>query len=171
MRQRVGIAQALLNEPELVILDEPMSGLDPVNVVLVRRIFEELNAEGRTILLSTHMMGEAEKMVDDIVLIHGGRVVLSGELARVRSSFGKNTVHMAFDGDGAFLERLPGVARAAIQTNSAELNLAPGADAQAVLAAAVGKLRIQRFEIADPSLEEIFIASVGAGTLEKDAAS
>src|SRR5262249_42281563 len=166
-QQKVQLIGSLLHDPDLVILDEPMSGLDPVNVVLVRRIFEELKDEGRTILLSTHMMGEAEKMVDDIVLIHDGKVVLSGELSRVRSSFGKNTVHMAFDGDGAFLERLPGVARAAIQPNSAELNLAPGADAQAVLAAAIGKLRIQRFEIADPSLEEIFIASVGGHTLDR----
>ena len=166
-QQKVQLIGALLHEPDLVILDEPMSGLDPVNVVLVRRIFEELKDEGRTILLSTHMMAEAEKMVDDIVLIHGGKVVLSGELGRVRSSFGKNNVQMAFEGDGAFLERLPGVARATIQPNGAELSLAPGVDPQTVLAAAVGKLRIQRFEVADPSLEEIFIASVGGETLSR----
>src|SRR5215470_6041530 len=82
-QQKVQLIGALLHDPDLIILDEPMSGLDPVNVVLVRRIFEELKDEGRTILLSTHMMAEAEKMADDIVLIHGGKVVLSGELARV----------------------------------------------------------------------------------------
>jgi len=148
-----------------VILDEPMSGLDPVNVVLVRRILQELKGEGRTILLSTHMMAEAEKMADDIVLIHGGQVVLSGELGRVRASFGKNTVHMAFEGDGAFLRGLPGVARATVQPNIAELQLSAGADPQAILQAAVGKVKLTRFEVAEPSLEEIFIDRVGGSTL------
>ncbi len=87
-QQKVQLIGALLHDPELVILDEPMSGLDPVNVVLVRTILKELKAEGRTILLSTHMMGEAEKLVDEIVLIHEGRAVLAGELEQVRASFG-----------------------------------------------------------------------------------
>ncbi len=168
-QQKVQLIGALLHEPEVIILDEPMSGLDPVNVVLVRRIFHELKAEGRSILLSTHMMGEAEKMADDIVLIHDGRVVLSGELAKVRASFGKNTVHIDFDGNGAFLESLPGVARATVQPNNAELRLSAQADPQAILGASVGRLRISRFEIAEPSLEEIFIDRVGAGTLEREA--
>jgi ABC-2 type transport system ATP-binding protein len=161
-QQKVQLIGALLHEPDLIILDEPMSGLDPVNVVLGRRILKELAAEGRTILLSTHMMGEAEKLVDDIVLIHDGRVVLAGELAKVRASFGKNTVHLSFEGDGAFLAGLPGVARASIEPNEAELSLSPGADPQPVLIAAAPRLRITRFELATPSLEEIFIARVGS---------
>jgi len=132
-QQKVQLIGSLLHDPELVILDEPMSGLDPVNVVLVRRILQELKGEGRTILLSTHMMAEAEKMADEIVLIHQGRVVLSGELSRVRASFGKNTVHMAFEGDGAFLEGLAGVTWVAIQPNRAELKLGRGPYPQAIL--------------------------------------
>ena len=112
-QQKVQLIGALLHDPEVVILDEPMSGLDPVNVVLVRTILKELKAEGRTILLSTHMMGEAEKLVDEIVLIHEGRAVLAGELEQVRASFGTNTVHLGFEGDGAFLSGLPGVAAGA----------------------------------------------------------
>ena len=168
-QQKVQLIGALLHAPDLVILDEPMAGLDPVNVVLVRRILNELKAEGRTILLSTHMMGEAEKMVDDIVLIHEGKVVLSGELGKVRASFGKNSVQLAFEGYGAFLEELPGVARATIEPNGAELRLAPGIDPQTVLAASVGRLRISRFEVADPSLEEIFIERVGGNSLSAGA--
>ena len=168
-QQKVQLIGALLHDPELVILDEPMSGLDPVNVVLVRSILKELKAEGRTILLSTHMMGEAEKMVDDIVLIHEGKAVLAGELEQVKSSFGSNTVHLTFEGDGAFLAGVPGVAAARVDTNVAELRLAPGSDAQALLAAAVGRLRISHFEIAAPSLEEIFIERVGAGAGAKAA--
>jgi len=160
-QQKVQLIGALLHDPEFIILDEPMSGLDPVNVVLVRTILRELKSEGRTILLSTHMMGEAEKMADDIVLIHGGKVVLAGDLAEVRSSFGRNTVQVSFDGDGSFLPSLPGVTRGTVVNNSAELALEPGADPQKILAAAIGKIQIQKFEVASPSLEDIFISRVG----------
>lgn len=162
-QQKVQLIGALLHDPAVVILDEPTSGLDPVNVVLVRTILKELKAEGRTILLSTHMMAEAEKLVDEIVLIHQGKAVLAGELDDVRASFGKNTVHLTFDGDGQFLAGLAGVAQARIETNVAELHLHAGADPQGVLAAAVARLRVTRFEVASPSLEEIFIDRVGAG--------
>jgi ABC-2 type transport system ATP-binding protein len=160
-QQKVQIIAALIHDPELVILDEPMSGLDPVNVVLVREVLKQLRSEGRTILLSTHMMGEAERMVDDIVLIHRGRVVLSGGLSHVRTSHGTNTVHLGFEGDGTFLAALPGVAKASVQNRTAELRLQSGADTQALLLATAARLRIQRFEVASPSLEEIFIDRVG----------
>jgi len=162
-QQKVQLIGALLHDPEVVTLDEPTSGLDPVNVVLVRTILKELKAEGRTILLSTHMMAEAEKLVDEIVLIHQGRAVLAGELDDVRASFGRNTVHLTFDGDGRFLAGLAGVVQARIETNVAELRLEAGSDHQGVLAAAVARLRVNRFEVASPSLEEIFIDRVGAG--------
>jgi ABC-2 type transport system ATP-binding protein len=162
-QQKVQLIGALLHDPEMVTLDEPTSGLDPVNVVLVRTILKELKAEGRTILLSTHMMAEAEKLVDEIVLIHQGRSVLAGELDKVRASFGRNTLHLTFDGDGRFLAELAGVVHARIETNVAELRLEAGSDPQGVLAAAVARLRVNRFEVASPSLEEIFIDRVGAG--------
>src|SRR5436305_12501716 len=122
-QQKVQLIGTLLHDPELIILDEPQSGLDPVNMLLVRNLLRDLKNEGRTILLSTHMMGEAEKMADDIVLIHRGEVVLSGNLEQVRQSFGTNTLHLEFDGDGSFLRGLPKVTRASIQNNSAELAL------------------------------------------------
>ena len=156
----------LLHDPDLIILDEPQSGLDPVNMVLVRNLLQELKAEGKTILLSTHMMGEAERMADDIVLVHRGRVVLSGTLDEVRGSSGKNTLHIDYEGDGAFLGQLPQIQRARIVNHAAELTLTDGADPQDVLHAAVGKLRIRKFEVAAPSLEEIFIEKVGTETLE-----
>jgi ABC-2 type transport system ATP-binding protein len=165
-QQKIQLIGTLLHEPELIILDEPQSGLDPVNMVLVRNLLRELKEEGRTILLSTHMMGEAEKMADDIVLIHKGKVVLGGGLDEVRSRFGTNTLHIDFDGDGAFLETLPHVDRATIVNNSAELALTDGADPQAILQATIGRLRIRRFEVASPSLEEIFIEQVGDETLD-----
>src|SRR5437868_5042803 len=168
-QQKVQLIGTLLHDPDLIVLDEPQSGLDPVNMVLVRNLLRELKEEGRTILLSTHMMGEAEKMADDIILIHKGKVVLGGDLDEVRSRFGTNTLHIDFDGDGAFLGTLPHVDRATIVNNSAELALADAADPQAILQATMGRLRIRRFEVASPSLEEIFIEQVGDETL--DAAS
>jgi len=165
-QQKVQLIGTLLHDPELIILDEPQSGLDPVNMVLVRNLLRELKEEGRTILLSTHMMAEAERMADEIVLVHEGRVVLSGPLDQVRGSFGKNTLHIDYEGDGSFLEGLPNVLRARIVNNAAELSLAEGADPQNILQASIGRLRIRKFEIAAPSLEEIFIEKVGRETLE-----
>lgn len=165
-QQKVQLIGTLLHDPELIVLDEPQSGLDPVNMVLVRNLLRELRDQGRTILLSTHMMGEAERMADDIVLVHQGKVVLSGPLEVIRGSFGKNTLHIDYEGDGAFLAELPQVKRATIVNNGAELSLADGADPQKILEAAVGRLRIRRFELAEPSLEEIFIEKVGAESLE-----
>src|SRR5712691_12805317 len=101
-QQKIQLIGALLHDPDLIVLDEPQSGLDPVNMVLVRNLLRELRDEGRTILLSTHMMGEAERMADDIILIHRGRAVLNGDIDQIRSSFGKNTLHIEFEGDGTF---------------------------------------------------------------------
>jgi ABC-2 type transport system ATP-binding protein len=166
-QQKVQLIGTLLHDPELIILDEPQSGLDPVNMVLVRNLLRDLRQEGKTILLSTHMMAEAEKMADEIILIHRGQVVLSGTIDQVRGSFGKNTLHIEFDGDGAFLRDLPQVKRAAIVNNAAELSLVEGADPQEILQASMSRLRIRRFELASPSLEEIFIEKVGAETLSQ----
>ncbi|MDX1584058.1 MAG: ATP-binding cassette domain-containing protein, partial [Thermoanaerobaculia bacterium] len=122
-QQKVQLIGTLLHDPELVILDEPMSGLDPVNVVLVRNIIRELRDEGMTILLSTHMMGEAERLADQIVLIHEGSIVLSGSLGEVKSREGENHVHVEFDGDGSFLPDLAGVSKATVHGSMAELLL------------------------------------------------
>ena len=165
-QQKVQLIGTLLHDPDLIVLDEPQSGLDPVNMALVRDLLRELKEEGRTILLSTHMMGEAERMADDIVLVHQGKVVLSGPLDFIRASAGKNTLHIEYDGDGSFLRELPEVRRATIVNNAAELALNDGADPQKVLEASLGHLRIRKFELASPSLEEIFIEKVGTETLE-----
>src|SRR5687768_12271611 len=99
-QQKIQLIGTLLHDPDLIILDEPQSGLDPVNMVLVRTLLRELREQGKTVLLSTHMMGEAERMADEIVLVHRGKVVLHGSLEGVRRAAGKNTVHIDYDGDG-----------------------------------------------------------------------
>jgi ABC-2 type transport system ATP-binding protein len=168
-QQKVQLIGTLLHDPDLIILDEPQSGLDPVNMVLVRNLLRELRDQGKTILLSTHMMGEAERMADEIILVHRGKVVLDGSLEEIRASFGKNSVHIDYEGDGAFLESLPHVIKSRVDTNEAEITLADGADPHKVLEACMGRLRIRRFEVATPSLEEIFIEKVGAEALEASA--
>lgn len=167
-QQKVQLIGTLLHDPDLIILDEPQSGLDPVNMVLVRNLLQDLRKEGKTILLSTHMMAEAEKMTDEIILIHRGKVVLDGTLDELRTKFGKNTLHLDFEGDGAFLNDLPNIRKAVVHNNSAELGLGAGADPQAILQTSMQRLRIRRFEIAAPSLEEIFIEQVGDDTLSPE---
>src|SRR5437763_13180058 len=109
-QQKVQLAPALLHDPELIIPDEPQSGLDPVNMILIRDRLHELKQQGKTILLSTHMMVEAEKLADEIVVIHEGRTVLSGSVDEVRASSGRKTLQLEFDGDGGFLGTLPQIA-------------------------------------------------------------
>ena len=167
-QQKVQLIGTLLHDPDLIILDEPQSGLDPVNMVLVRNLLRDLREEGKTILLSTHMMGEAERMADEIILIHRGKVVLDGSLDSIRTSYTRNTLYIDYEGEGAFLEALPHVKKATIGPNGAELTLAEGADPQQILQSTMGKIRIRRFEIGSPSLEEIFIERVGAETLAAD---
>jgi ABC-2 type transport system ATP-binding protein len=104
------------------------------------------------------------------VLIHRGKVVLEGSLDQVRGASGKKALYIDFDGDGAFLNTLPQVRTASIDSNTAELTLADGADPQQVLREAVGRLRIRRFELAVPSLEQIFIEKVGEETLSEEVA-
>ena len=169
-QQKVQLIGTLLHDPELIILDEPQSGLDPVNMVVVRNLLHDLRKEGKTILLSTHMMGEAEKMADELILIHKGQVVLDGTLDQIRGSFGRNTLHVDFEGDGEFLAHLPEVRKASILNSSAELSLVDGADPQQILVACMPRVRIRRFEVASPSLEEIFIAKVGTETLAQEGA-
>jgi ABC-2 type transport system ATP-binding protein len=111
-------------------------------------------------------MGEAEKLCEEIVLVHDGKVVRAGPLAEVKASGGMNAVHLEFEGDGAFLGELRGVATARVDTNRAELRLRAGADAQEILGAAIPRLKVLRFEVVAPSLEEVFIEAVGGARAE-----
>jgi ABC-2 type transport system ATP-binding protein len=160
MGQKAQILGTLLHDPELVILDEPFSGLDPVNVEVMRELILAMKREGRTVIFSTHMMGEAEKLCDQIVMIHKGKKRIDGPLAEVRKSAGHGVL-LDYDGDGSFLPTLPGVERVNDSGKQAEIFLAPNADPQALLAGLIGRLSIRRFDLREPSLHEIFIRTVG----------
>jgi ABC-2 type transport system ATP-binding protein len=160
MSQKVQLAAALIHDPELVVLDEPFAGLDPVNRDLLRDIVLDLKRRGRTVLFSTHIMEQAEQICDAVVLIHRGRKVLDGPLADVKATGGQ-AVHLDYDGDGRILRELPGVRRVNDSGKFAEIFLDDGIDPQAILVQLVGRIHIRRFEVRAPSLHEIFIRAVG----------
>jgi ABC-2 type transport system ATP-binding protein len=161
MQQKVQFIAALLHEPEFVIMDEPFYGLDPVNAALLKDVLIEVKKQGRTILFSTHRMDQVERMCDSICLINHGRSVLQGELRGIKRGYGKRNVQIAFDGDGSFLASHPAVADLNDFGNYVEIKLQPSADPQQLLLDSAARLRINRFELMEPSLEEIFIDVVG----------
>ena len=161
MQQKIQIAGTLLHEPDLLILDEPFSGLDPINQGVLKEVLSELRARGTTILFSTHIMEHAEKLCDRICLISGGRVVLAGELAALKRERGGNVYRLRAEGDPSGLAAVPGVAEAVPKGDGeARLLLAPGADPAAVLAALVGRLRVLEYRSEEPDLETLFIQAV-----------
>lgn len=161
MQQKVQFISAVMTEPEVLILDEPFSGMDPVNQEVFKDLILELNRSGSTIVFSTHVMESAEKLCHQIALIERGRAVLNGPLSRIKEQFGTNSIQMAFSGDGFFLRELPGVEKVHDNGQQMEIRLRPGADPQAILGAAVGRLTIRHFSIVSPTLHSIFIQQVG----------
>jgi ABC-2 type transport system ATP-binding protein len=160
MQQKVQLVATVLHEPDILILDEPLSGLDPVGSDLVRDVLLDLRRQGRTLVLSSHEMETVERLCDAITLINGGRKVLEGTVSEVKSRHGKNTVVLSYEGDGAFLAGLPGVAKLSDFGRYVELRMRDGADPQEILREAAARLRVSRFEIVEPSLRDIFVEKV-----------
>jgi ABC-2 type transport system ATP-binding protein len=160
MGQKVQILATLMHDPELVILDEPFSGLDPVNTEVIRDLMLDLKRQGRTVIFSTHVMEQAEQICDHVVLINKGRVLLDGPITKVRST-GGSTVQLDYEGDGSVLKNLVGVNRVNDAGKHAEFVLAHGHDADDLLKQIVGKVKVRRFDNREASLHEIFLRSVG----------
>ena len=169
MQQKIQFIAALLHDPELIIMDEPFSGLDPVNATLLQDTLLELRAEGKAILFSTHRMDQVEKLCDAIAIIFQGKLVLQGTVREIKSRYPRNRVHMVFSGSDRFLGH-PGVLEAKNYAGIAEIILRAPEQAQSLLAHAVADgTAVTRFEVLEPSLEEIFIETV-KGTPEYAAA-
>ena len=166
MHQKLQFAVTAINEPELLILDEPFAGLDPLNTDLIKAIMLEIRDEGKTIIFSTHVMHEAEKLCDSILLINKGRAILDDSLANIKSRRSSNVVSTELEGDTDFIERLPEVKRVKSEGHSIEITLSDKADTQQLLKVLVERLRVHRFEVKVPSLHEIFIDLVGASNAE-----
>ena len=163
MQQKIQFIATLLHDPGLVVMDEPFSGLDPVNTTLLQDALLDLRSRGKAILFSTHRMDQVEKLCDAICLINGGEAVLSGKMREVKSRFGRNHLIVEFEGSAEFLKS-DEIAEANNFAGRAEIKLKPGGDAQKILHQASSMATIYRFELVEPSLEEIFIQTVGGKT-------
>jgi ABC-2 type transport system ATP-binding protein len=161
MQQKLQFVTTLIHNPEIIILDELFSGLDPLNIELIKNVILELKRENRTILFSTHVMEQAEKLCDHICMINHGRKVLDGSLSEVKSKYGKNSIRLEIDGDGSFLALLPGVEKVTGFTNYFELTLSVMSHSNEVLKAVADKVSVTRFERIEPSLYNIFIELAG----------
>ncbi len=157
MQQKIQLIAAIIHDPEFIILDEPFSGLDPVNMKLVKDLIMDLGKEGKTILISTHMMDQVERMCNRIFMIHKGEGVLYGKIDEIKSRYGKNTVLLEFEGE---LKNITGVKKINNSGNYAELILEPGADPTDILKKLAEMVRVNKFELSKPSLNEIFIQVV-----------
>jgi ABC-2 type transport system ATP-binding protein len=163
MQQKIQFVAAVLHDPDLLILDEPFSGLDPVSSELLIELVLELKDAGRTIIFSTHQMEVAERVCDDICLINRSRKVLDGSMREVKRGFGRNSVALRFEGGGGeVLEDGALVAGVKRHSDEIEALLKPEVDPQDVLRRLVAAgARVTKFELVEPSLHDIFIEKVG----------
>jgi ABC-2 type transport system ATP-binding protein len=163
MRQKIQFAASIINEPELLILDEPFSGLDPVSMRLLRNLIVEEHQRGATILFSTHVMPQAEEICDHVVMIHKGRKVLDDPVAAIGGRHEVRAIVVEpFDpqADTSVLSRIAGVESQRTRGGVVELQLKAGADAANVMRDVAGSLRVARIEIKRPRLEDVFVRLV-----------
>ncbi len=160
MQQKIQFISCLLHDPGLIIMDEPFSGLDPVNAVLLERTLLELKDEGKAIVFSTHRMDQVEKLCDAICLINQGKAVLAGKMREIKSRYERNRVIVEFEGSSAFLNS-DEIAESNNFSGHAEIKLKDHGNAQKLLHEAAAVATIYRYELVEPSLEEIFIQTVG----------
>jgi len=161
MQQKVQFITAVIHDPDLVILDEPFSGLDPVNVDLMKQTILEQKAAGKTIILSTHQMEIAEKLCDDVCMINRAHKVLDGRLREIRRSFSRNAVALQFAGGDGLLNDSSLVANVRQHDEEFEVLMAPGASPQALLKRLVDSgAMVTKFELVEPTLHDIFIEKV-----------
>jgi ABC-2 type transport system ATP-binding protein len=171
MSQKVQFIAAVIARPELVLLDEPFSGLDPVNAEVMREAVLELRRDGTTVVFSTHDMGMAEKMCDFVFMIYQGRKVLDGTLESIQDAYGSDTVRVRLDGGSVSLETLPGVAKVTDFGRWHEVRLTPGGDPQRLLQRLTEVGRVRHFELARPTLNDIFVRIARPAAAESHAAS
>lgn len=160
MQQKIQLIGTILHDPDLIILDEPFSGLDPINQGLFKDLLADYKQQGKTIIFSTHIMEQAEKLCDYICLISRGRTILEGELSAIKRRLGGNSYRLVAEGDLDRLADVHGVEQALFHDGTAKLLLAPDTRGADVLSELVGFLTVHEFRSQEPDLEEIFIKAV-----------
>jgi ABC-2 type transport system ATP-binding protein len=166
MAQKIQFISTVVSRPQLVLLDEPFSGLDPINAVVLREAVLDLKKSGTTVIFSTHDMGVAEKMCDSIFMIYKGKKVLDGTLDTIQDVYGEDTLKVRMGGEGVNLGGLPGVSRVTDFGRYHELRLQRGSDPQEVLAELMDRGAVRHFEMVRPSLQDIFVRIAGPEAAE-----
>jgi ABC-2 type transport system ATP-binding protein len=160
-QQKIQFIAAVIHNPDILILDEAFSGLDPVNVELLKKTVKSLRDEGKTILFSSHRMDHVEELCENICILHRSNTILQGSLKDIKASFPKERIILETETSITGLEELPGVASVNKGHNGYELRIAYPEAAQGILQFAMERSSVQRFQIMEPTLNEIFIQKVG----------
>ncbi len=173
MQQKIQFVASIIHDPDLIILDEPFSGLDPVNARLLRTLIDEYHAQGKTVIFSTHVLSAAEQVCERIFMINQGRKILDGTIDGIRQKFDPKTIIVEptdnFDGALSTLNSMPGVrnvTRMGERETVFEAHLEDGADAQAILGQTVSSIDVRRIELRKATLEDIFVSLVDPGDSE-----
>lgn len=156
-QQKVQLIAAILHNPQLLILDEPFTGFDPINQQEVKDLILSFLSEGKTIILSTHQMELAEKLCEDILLINKGKEVTSGKLSDIKKNFGGNNIRLSFSGDNSFLKNLPGIVKYDFYNNYTDIQLKDEIVPSEFLKKVISNVEVNHFSIIEPTLNKIFI--------------
>jgi ABC-2 type transport system ATP-binding protein len=167
MQQKVQFIATIVHEPEILILDEPFSGLDPINVALMRDYFLDFRAKGKTIVFCTHVLEQAEKLCDEICLMARSRKILEGSLRELKRRSSNDQLRLSIDASLSDVRALPGVAAAKATNGSFLVSLAPGTDQREFLRRALDRFRVESFSQKEPDLEEIYLDAVLAAGMEE----
>jgi ABC-2 type transport system ATP-binding protein len=171
-QQKIQFIAGILHDPDVLIMDEPFTGLDPINVRLLKEAFLAMRDRGKTLIFSTHQMEQVEELCESIAIVDRGKVVVSGVLKDVKRAMGRQVVRFATDGDGngvEWLTKLPGVTLTTEREDFVELRVPAEQDPETILRAALQRGdKVTRFEIAEPSLEEIFVEHVGRPAVSEE---
>lgn len=168
MSQKVQFIASVVSGPEVLILDEPFAGLDPVNTDVIRTAVLDLQEKGTTVIFSTHDMSMAERMCDFIFMIFKGRKVLDGTLASIQDEFGDDTLRVSCEGGAAAISDIKGIAKVNDFGQIQDVRMVKGADPQDILAAIMARTAVKRFEVTKPSLHDIFVRIAGPEAREAE---
>lgn len=171
MQQKVQFISTILHEPEFLILDEPFSGFDPINTELLKSIILEMKKQGKTIILSTHVMAQVEEMCDEILLINKGNIILNGKVADTKKRYGNDSYQILFEGDKSVFENIQNIEILKLKDNEIEFKVTNNEQINEILKSVLDKVEIHKFMKVEPSLHEIFINEVGKQNMKQKGAN
>ena len=166
MQQKIQFIATIVHDPDILILDEPFSGLDPINVALMRDFFVEFRQRGKTIVFCTHVLEQAERLCDEICLMARSRKILEGSMKELKRRYSQDLLRISVDASLADVQSLPGVASAKALNGTFVVGLTPGADRREFLRRTLERYRIDAFSQKEPELEEIYIDAVRSAGIE-----